>query len=192
MSDKNTSPDSVTKVGGWKQVSKEVVYDNPWIQVSHEKVLTPNGSDGIYGVVHFKSRAIGVIALDSDDNTWLVKQSRYPNNEFTIEIPEGGGPLDEAPLEAAKRELREEVGITAQNWQPFMEMRTSNSVTDEVAYVFLATELSHGEQELEDTEDIEVLKVPFSEAVDMVMKGDIVDSISVAAILKLAYLKTKG
>ena len=177
------------KVGGWQQKSQEVVYDNPWIQVRHEEVIRPNGTEGIYGVVHFKSHAIGIIAVDDDDNICLVQQSRYPNNETTIEIPEGGGPLTEAPLAAAKRELLEETGLTAQNWQPFMELRTSNSVTDEVAYIFLATELSQGQQQLEDSEDIELLKVSVDKAVMMALNGEITDAMSVAALLKLALIR---
>ena len=177
------------KVEGWQQKSQEVVYDNPWIQVRHEEVIRPNGTEGIYGVVHFKSHAIGIIAVDDDDNIWLVQQSRYPNNETTIEIPEGGGPLHEAPLAAAKRELLEETGLTAQNWQPFMELRTSNSVTDEVAYIFLATELSQGQQQLEDSEDIELLKVSVDQAVMMALNGEITDAMSVAALLKLALIR---
>jgi 8-oxo-dGTP pyrophosphatase MutT (NUDIX family) len=187
-----TDQDSSERAGGWKRLTKKIAYDNPWIQVSHEEVQRPNGSEGIYGVVHFKSRAIGVVAIDSDDTTWLVKQSRYPNNEFTIEIPEGGGPLDEAPIEAAKRELKEEVGLIADHWEPLLEMRTSNSVTDEVAYVFLASDLTQGEQALEETEDIEVIKVPFSDAVEMALDGAIVDAISVAAILKVALLRERN
>jgi 8-oxo-dGTP pyrophosphatase MutT (NUDIX family) len=180
---------SKTKIGGWIQKSLQIVYDNPWIQIRHEEVIRPNGSEGIYGVVHFKSRAIGVIAIDENDHTWLVQQSRYPNNETTIEIPEGGGPLDEYPLEAAKRELKEETGLTAKNWQPLMELRTSNSVTDEKAYIFLATELTAGEQQLEETEDIELIKVPVDTAIDMAMRGDIIDAMSVAALLKLALIR---
>jgi len=183
--------DATKKVGGWRQKSQTVVYDNPWIQVRHEEVERPNGTEGIYGVVHFKSRAIGVIALDEYDNTWLVKQSRYPNDETTIEIPEGGGPLDEAPLEAAKRELKEETGLSAHSWELLMELRTSNSVTDEVGYIYLATDLTSGEQSLEDTEDIELLKVPFKQAVDMAMNGEIVDAMSLAALFKVALMKTK-
>jgi hypothetical protein len=167
---------SKTKIGGWIQKSLQIVYDNPWIQIRHEEVIRPNGSEGIYGVVHFKSRAIGVIAIDENDHTWLVQQSRYPNNETTIEIPEGGGPLDEHPLEAAKRELKEETGLTAKNWQPLMELRTSNSVTA-------------GEQQLEETEDIELIKVPVDTAIDMAMRGDIIDAMSVAALLKLALIR---
>ena len=176
-------------IGGWQQKSQEITYENPWIQIRHEEVIRPNGSEGIYGVVHFKSNAIGVVAIDDEDNTWLVKQSRYPNNETTIEIPEGGGPLNELPLDAAKRELKEETGFTAAKWQPLLELRTSNSVTDEKAYIFLATELAAGEQELEETEDIEVLKVPIQDAIAMAMNGEIMDAMSVAALLKIAILR---
>lgn len=177
------------RVGGWQRLNSEIAYDNPWIQVRHEDVQRPNGTKGIYGVVHFKSRAIGIIALDSDGFIWLVKQSRYPNNEVTIELPEGGGPLDEEPIEAAKRELKEEVGLSAKNWDLLLELRTSNSVTDEAGFIYLATDLTQGEQELEDTEDIEVLKVPFEKALEMAMNGEIVDAMSLAAIFKLALLK---
>lgn len=178
------------RIGGWQQKSQDIVYDNPWIQISHEHVIRPNGSKGIYGVVHFKSHAIGVVAIDDQDNTWLVKQSRYPNNETTIEIPEGGGPLNEPPLEAAKRELKEETGLTAAHWQSLLELRTSNSVSDEKAYIFLATDLTQGEQALEETEDIEVLKVPIQEAINMAMNGQIIDAMSVAALLKIAVLRS--
>ena len=177
------------KIGGWQQKSSKVTYENPWIQVSHEEVIRPNGTEGIYGVVHFKSHAIGIIAIDDDDNLWLVQQSRYPNNETTIEIPEGGGALDEPPLDAAKRELLEETGLTAEQWQPLMELRTSNSVTDEIAFIFLATGLSQGKQHLEDTEDIEVKKVKVTEAIEMAMNGQITDAMSVAALLKLALIR---
>ncbi|RTE64992.1 NUDIX hydrolase [Amphritea opalescens] len=179
------------KIGGWQQKSQQIAYENPWIQVRHEEVIRPNGTEGIYGVVHFKSRAIGIIAIDDDDQICLVKQSRYPNNETTIEIPEGGASLDEPPLDAAKRELREETGLTAEHWQPFMELRTSNSVTDEVAFIFLATQLSQGPQQLEDTEDITLMKVTTDEAIAMAIKGEITDAMSVAALLKLALSRTQ-
>lgn len=177
------------KIGGWLQKTQDIAYENPWIEVRHEQVIRPNGSEGIYGVVHFKSHAIGIVAIDDDDNTWLVKQSRYPNNETTIEIPEGGGPLNELPLAAAKRELKEETGLTAANWQPLLELRTSNSVSDEKAYIFLATELTHGEQELEETEDIELIKVSITKAIEMAMNGEIIDAMSVAALLKIALMR---
>ncbi len=195
MSDKNPldqkDTTQVKKVGGWLRRSKQVVYDNPWIQVSHEEVTRPNGSEGIYGVVHFKGRALGIIAVDDESNTWLVKQSRYACDEYTYEIPEGGGPFDEAPLDAAKRELEEETGLLADRWELLQTLRTSNSVTDEIAYIYLATDLHPGVQALDETEDIEVIKLPLREAVNMAVEGKITDAISVAGLLKLALAKNE-
>jgi 8-oxo-dGTP pyrophosphatase MutT (NUDIX family) len=174
------------KVGGWKTKNSAVVYENPWLKVSHEEVITPKGTDGIYGVVHFKNTAIGVVPIDDEGNTWLVKQSRYTLNQFTWEIPEGGCPQDESPLNAAQRELEEEVGLQANDWQQLMTMHLSNSVTDEFCVVFVARDLFAGRQQLEATEDIEVKKLPLIDAIDMVKRGEITDGISVAALLRVA------
>lgn len=178
--------DPQLKVGGWKTKSSAVVYENPWIRVNHEEVVTPKGTDGIYGVVHFKNTAIGVVPIDAEGNTWLVKQSRYTLNQFTWEIPEGGCPEGESPLNAAQRELEEEVGLLAGEWQQLLTLHLSNSVTDEVCYVFVARDLRPGIQQLEATEDIEVQKLPLREAIEMVKRGEITDGISVAALLRLA------
>lgn len=174
------------KVGGWKTRTSAVVYENPWIKVSHEEVITPNGTDGIYGVVHFKNMAIGIVPIDTEGNTWLVKQSRYSLNQYTWEIPEGGCPQGENPLVAAKRELEEEVGLVATQWSELMTLHTSNSVTDEFSTVFVARDLASGVQQLEATEDIEVKKLPLKDAIAMVKRGEITDAISVAALLRLA------
>lgn len=174
------------KTGGWKTKTSAVVYENLWIKVSHEEVVTPTGTDGIYGVVHFKNTAIGVVPIDDDGNTWLVKQSRYTLDQYTWEIPEGGCPQGESPLNAAKRELEEETGLQANNWQELMTMHLSNSVTDEFCVVFVARDLFPGQQQLEVTEDIEYKKLPLREAIDMVKRGEITDGISVAALLRVA------
>jgi 8-oxo-dGTP pyrophosphatase MutT (NUDIX family) len=174
------------KVGGWKTKTSSVVYENPWLKVSHEEVITPKGTDGIYGVVHFKNTAIGVVPIDEDANTWLVKQSRYTLNQYTWEIPEGGCPQGESLLDAARRELEEEVGLLANDWQQLMTMHLSNSVTDEFCVVFVARDLFAGQQQLEATEDIEVKKLPLLEAIEMVKSGEISDAISVAALLRIA------
>lgn len=174
------------KVGGWVQLDRKIVYENPWIEVSHENVQRPNGTEGIYGKVHFKSNAVGVVPIDEHGNTWLVGQSRYVLDTFTWEIPEGGSPLNESPLDTAKRELQEEVGLEATDWAPLQTMHLSNSVTDEVAYLFVARGLSFTEQSLEDTEDIVVKKLPLKEAFAMVLSGEITDSLSVAALLRVA------
>lgn len=182
----NTDTRPIQKTGGWQTKSSRVAYENPWIKISHEEVITPKGTDGIYGVVHFKNTAIGIVPIDSEGNTWLVKQSRYTLNQYTWEIPEGGCPQGEEPLTAAKRELEEEVGLQAHDWQQLMTMHLSNSVTDEFCVVFVARDLFAGHQQLESTEDIEYKKVPLREAIDMVKRGDITDGISVAALLRVA------
>jgi 8-oxo-dGTP pyrophosphatase MutT (NUDIX family) len=175
----------------WKTLSTRPVYENNWIQLEEHQVINPSGGNGIYGKVHFKNKAIGVIPLDNDGNTWLVGQHRYTLNAYSWEIPEGGCPLGTLPLDSAKRELKEETGIMATHWQQIMTIHTSNSVTDEEGFIFLAEGLSFGDNELEDTEaDLVVKKVPFAEAIAMVMRGEITDSLSVAGILKVARLKS--
>lgn len=177
-------------VNPWKLLSKEQIYTNPWITVEEHQVLNPAGGKGIYGKVHFKNKAIGIVALDDHNNTWLVGQFRYTLNEYSWEIPEGGGSLGVDPLEAAKRELLEETGITAKAWKQIMRIHTSNSVTDEEGFIFLAETLTFGANQLEETEaDLIVKKMPFTDALQMVLSGKISDSLSVAGILQVARLK---
>lgn len=172
----------------WQTLSKKTVYENPWIAVSHRAVLNPAGNEGIYGVVHFKNLAIGVIPVDEHGNTWLVGQYRYALDLYSWEIPEGGCPLGTSPLEAAKRELLEETGITAAQWEPILDCHVSNSVTNEAGKIFLARELSFGTAEPEETEQLEVKKLPLQEAVDMVLRGEITDSLSVMGLLRVRLM----
>ena len=181
MSDNNP----VTKVGGWQRLTSRVAYENPWIKVYHEEVKTPGGTDGIYGVVHFKGTAVGVVPVDAEGNTWLVRQSRYTLNAHTWEIPEGGAKPGEPTLECAQRELAEEVGLQASEWRELGRVHLSNSVTDEGGVLYLATGISQCEQNLEPTEDIEVRKLPLREALAMVLSGEITDALSVIALLRL-------
>ncbi len=177
-------------VNPWTTLSSDEKYDNPWINVTEYQVINPGGGNGIYGKVHFKNRAIGIVALDDDENIWLVGQYRYTLSEYSWEIPEGGAPMSEDILTAAKRELKEETGLEADHWENIMRFHTSNSVTDEVGYIFLATGLRQGDANLEETEaDLAVKKLPLKEALQMVMEQKITDSMSVAGILKLAMVK---
>lgn len=179
------------KTGGWQQLHVDLRYENPWIKVTHEEVMTPSGTQGIYGVVHFKNRAVGVIPIDAEGNTWLVRQSRYALDCYTWEIPEGGAPEGENLLEAAKRELEEEAGLIAHKWEELMTVHQSNSVTDEIGTIYVARDLEAGEQQLEPSEDIELRKLPLDDAIAMVERGEITDSMSVAGLLRLALLKTR-
>ncbi len=182
MSKENQNP--------WTTLSGDVKYDNPWITVTEYQVINPSGGEGIYGKVHFKNKAIGIIPLDKDMDTWLVGQYRYTLNAWHWEIPEGGGPLDQDALASAQRELREETGLSAAKWTEIQRLHTSNSVTDEEGYIFLAEDLQEGTRELEDTEaGLKVWKLPLKDAVDLVLDGKITDSMSVMALLKVARLK---
>lgn len=171
----------------WKMLRSRFIYENPWISVREEDVLKPNGAPGIYGVVSFKNKAIGIVPIDSEGYTYLVGQFRYTLNEYTWEIPEGGGPVNELPIDTAKRELEEETGFTAATWKDMGRIHTSNSVTDEEGFLFLATDLTPGPSNPEDTEQLIIKRVSLKDAVDMVMNGEITDSLSMVGLLK-AYL----
>lgn len=180
----SSSPDNDARQRGpWRQLDQQLVYQNPWISVTHENVLTPAGTAGIYGVVHFKSHAVGVVPVDGEGYVWLVKQFRYTLNQYSIEIPEGGSPLADDMLETAKRELREETGLTAREWTHLLDLHTSNSVTDESGVIYLAQGLVEGDTDFEATEDIEVLRIPLAEAVEWVFAGKITDSLSIMGLL---------
>lgn len=173
----------------WQTLQSEVVYDNKWIQVRHEDVLNPSGGKGIYGVVHYKNKAIGVIPIDNEGYIYLVGQYRYPLNEYSWELPEGGGPMDEDPLEAAKRELLEETGLIANKWTKISRVHLSNSVGDEEGFLYVAEDLTQAEWQPEETEELHVHKVLLSDAVEMVMNSEITDSLSMIGILQVARLK---
>ena len=174
---------------GWKTLSSRTVWENPWLAVREDQVVNPGGGENQYGYIHFKNRAIAIVPLDGEGNTWLVGQDRYTLGEYSWELPMGGAPLGEAPIEAAKRELREETGLTAKVWSEIMKLHTSNSITDEVGIVFIAEDLTQGEDDPEEVEDLKVRKVSLDDAVQLVNDGAITDAISVAAILRVAALR---
>ena len=171
---------------GWKQLSTRTVWENDWMAVREDEVINPGGGRNLYGNIHFKNRAVAIVPLDDDGNTWLVGQQRYTLGEWSWELPMGGAPLGEEPLAAAMRELREETGLSAADWQELMRLHTSNSITDEVGIVFVARQLTAGEPEFEETEDLEIRKLPLADAVAMARRGEITDAISVAALLRVA------
>jgi 8-oxo-dGTP pyrophosphatase MutT (NUDIX family) len=176
----------------WKILSERKVYENPWISLTEFEVINPGGGTGIYGKMHYKNLAVGVLPLDAELNTYLVGQYRFTLDQFSWEIPEGGSPEGEHPLDAAKRELAEETGLKAGSWEPLLHMHLSNSVTDEFAIIYLARDLTQGFAKPEETEKLEVRKLPFQEVYRMVLAGLITDALSVTAILRLALMLSEG
>lgn len=189
--DKDTLMKSETK-NPWQIISSRNVYDNSWINLTEHQIINPGGGNGIYGQVHFKNLAIGVIVLDDDFNTWLVGQYRFPLNQYSWEIPAGGCPVNSDPLQTAQRELLEETGMKAGLWIEIQQMHLSNSVSDELAIIYLARSLSFGTAEPEETEQLQLEKKSFNEAYQMVVDGKITDSLSVAAILKVKIMIAEG
>jgi 8-oxo-dGTP pyrophosphatase MutT (NUDIX family) len=173
----------------WRRRSRRVAYDNAWIAVWHDEVTRPDGQPGIYGVVHYKSLAVAIVPIDEDDRVVLVGQFRYTLDAYSWEIPEGGVPFDEDPLDGARRELREETGIEAAEWRELGRVHLSNSITDEAAVTYLATGLSDGVASPDGTEEIEILRVPFDEALAMTRDGRITDMLSVVALQQVALAR---
>jgi 8-oxo-dGTP pyrophosphatase MutT (NUDIX family) len=173
----------------WTTLAVKAIYDNPWIALTEYDIINPSGMKGIYGKVHFKNKAVGIVALDDARNTYLVGQYRYTLNAWSWEIPEGGSPLGGDVLESAKRELKEETGLAANRWTLLQRVHLSNSVSDEEGFIFLAEGLTSGTQALEETEaDLKVRKLPFEEALQMVMEGEITDSLSVIGIMRVGRI----
>jgi 8-oxo-dGTP pyrophosphatase MutT (NUDIX family) len=172
----------------WQIISEKTMYDNKWINVTEYDVINPSGGKGIYGKVHFKNLAIGIVVLDDELNTYLVGQYRFTLDEYSWEIPEGGGLLDVDPLESAKRELLEETGLVAHQWTPILKMHLSNSVSDEYSIIYLARNLEQHAAMPEETEQLIVKKIPFEEAWQMVEQGLITDAMSIAAIQKVKLM----
>lgn len=170
----------------WVTHSTRTVYSNPWITVREDEVTTPGGTPGIYGVVEYANRAVGVVPIDDDANTWLVGQYRYAHERYEWEIPEGGAAPGENLAACAHRELLEETGLDAGRIEPLIgNLQLSNSTSNECAWLFTAHELTAGVADLDDTEQIATQKIPLSDAIAMVERGEIRDIMSVAALLLL-------
>lgn len=169
----------------WRTLARRVVYENPWIAVEEDEVLRPDGEPGIYGVVRFPGRAVGVVAIDEEDRIVLVGQYRYTLDRYSWEIPEGGASKED-PLEGARRELLEETGLVAGAWEELLRVDLSNSVSDESAILYVARDLIAGTARPEGTERLQVRWVPFAEALAMTVDGRISDAMSVLAIQAVA------
>jgi len=177
--------------GPWTRRSRRVAYANPWLTIWHDEVTQPDGAPGIYGVVHLANLAAGVLVLDADDRILLVGQHRYALGAHSWEIPEGGVPVGETALMGAQRELREETGVEATHWQELAKVHLSNSVSDELAVLFVATGLTHGVADPEGSEDLEVRWLPFADVLAMTLGGLITDAMTVIAVERLALQRAR-
>lgn len=176
----------------WTTLSTRQVYRNPWISVREDQVLKPNGSPGIYGVVEYLNRAVGVVPIDDEGHTWLVGQYRYTQNQYEWEIPEGGCPEGESLEDCARRELLEETGLVADQLEPLASgLQLSNSVSNETAHLFIARQLRQQAPQPEDTEQIAIRRLPLAEAIQMAVSGEIRDAMSVIALLLIAHSKDR-
>jgi len=175
-------------VNPWRTLGSKIVYSNPWMVIREDRVIRPDGAEGIYGVVEMPL-SCGIVAIDDRDQIAMVSQWRYTLGKVSVEIPTGGAVHGERPLDAAKRELSEETGLTASSWTPLGAIDNSNGVTTDVAYMFLARQLSSGPVNPQGDEDIELSWMSFADAVSSVMAGEITESVSVAAILKTELLR---
>jgi 8-oxo-dGTP pyrophosphatase MutT (NUDIX family) len=185
------TPSSVT-VGPWRRRTRREAYRNPWISVWHDEVDRPDGSDGIYGVVHFANLAVGVVVLDDADRVLLVGQHRYALDAYSWELPEGGVPDSESVLDGAIRELREETGVTADRWRQLCRVHLSNSVTDEAGVVFAAHARQHGIATPEATEDLAIRWVPLHAALAMITMGEITDGLTIIGLQAVALERGIG
>ena len=180
------------QINPWKIVDEKLMYDNQYISLTHYNVINPSGGKSIYGKVHFKNTAIGIVPVDKDLNTYLVGQFRFTINQYSWEIPEGGCPVNENPLLGAKRELLEETGLKAERWKVLGTSYLSNSVSDENSVFYLATELSQHQAQPEETEQLRVKKVSLHKAFDMIDEGEITDALSILALRKVQALLLQG
>ena len=173
----------------WVTQNSKLIYSNPWIQVDEYQVLNPAGNPGIYGVVSFKNVAVGIVPIDHQGFTYLVGQYRYPLNSYSWEIIEGGCPIGESRLLGAQRELAEETGLSASKFHYLLDLHTSNSVTNEHATVFIATQLEQGTAIPEETEQLRLHHCHIDQAIEWAKNGIITDAISLAALLKIDSIK---
>ena len=173
------------KNGPWTIKNTEKIHENDFFSVYQDAVIQPDGKDGSYGTVHFPP-GVGVLPVDHEGNVYLVKQFRYVVGRTSLEVLAGSVENGEEPLESAKRETKEEVGVEAETWTPFGELDLDTSIVKNRLYFFIAENLKIGEPETEGTEEIERVKMKLIEAVEKVLSGEITHAISCVLILKAA------
>jgi len=175
----------------WQVTSTRDIYESSFLRLERNDVIAPDGSEIEYTLARFKNRAVGVVPYENG-GVWMVGQSRFPLGQYSWELPEGGVPPGEDMEAAARRELKEETGITANRLVHLLDIHTSNSCTDEWGQAFLATGLTHGEMELEGTEDISRHWVAMPDLLAAIDRGEVTDGITLAAVFKVELMRMRG
>lgn len=193
MSDETTAPDWMAPTSrGWRALEEREVYQNPWIRLREYQAEAPTGARTVYGVVGFRNLAISILPIFPDGSIVLVGQHRFPLGDYSWEIPEGGAPVGSDPLQGARRELREETGLEADEWTQVLRFQLSNSVTDERGFGFIATGLRQDKAEPDPTEALATVRVAFLDALAQVLAGRIQDLITVAMLLRAYHMACEG
>lgn len=176
------------KNGPYTVTSSEIKYKNPWIEVREDKVIRPDGKEGLFGTVDY-GEGVSIVALDTEQNIYLVKEYFYVLEKYGVQTPSGGVDGGEGPLQAAKRELLEEIGAVSEMWSNLGMIDALTTIIKHPAHLFLARNI---EIVQEPESGIERIKVPFSEAVQMVLDSEITHGPSCVAILKAKiFLESK-
>lgn len=178
----------MTKKGPWTVLSTKQVYKNPWLSFREDQVLRPNGAPGVYGVLELGEGVI-ILPLDKDKNVYLAKEYFYAIEKDSIGCPGGKVDQNEEPLEAAKRELKEELGIIAKKWTHLWRTSAIPARVNSVSTAYLAEDLKFSNTNQDGIEKVELVKIPFSEAYEMALDGRIIYTGSCLAIIMTYLLK---
>lgn len=176
----------------WIDRGETVVHDTPWMRVTQHDAIAPTGQESRYGVLRFKNVATGVLPVHADGTVTLVGQARFARANYSWEMPEGGAPFDEDPLEAVKRELAEEAGLAAASWALALRIEVSNSITDEIGFTWVAWDLTPVPVAPDPTEVISIVRVPFTALLKEIERGAILDSFTVATAYRAYHMAKEG
>ena len=180
------------KRGPWGVKGVEVRFETAWMRIDDYDAIRPDGAETRYGVVHFKNLALGVLPLFENGDVILVGQHRFPSDRYSWELPEGGGDPSVSPRAEAARELEEETGFKASTWIEMLDMDMSNSITDERAVGFIATNLEPGETNPDPSEVLETRRIAFRDLLNECHGGQITDSLTLVIVFKAYYMAREG
>ncbi len=176
----------------WRSAGERVIFENPWMRLTRHPAVAPTGLEADYVVMRPRNLSVGVLPVHDDGTVTLVGQQRFALMNWSWEMPEGGAPFDEDPIEGARRELAEEAGLEARRWREALKAEMTNSITDERAMAWIAWDLSPAPSEPDPTEVIRVARVPFGDLLREIARGSIRDMFTVATTLRAYHMAREG